>query len=118
MRSWVARHVRTLAAGDADDLIQEAYARLWSSDTLGVANARAYLFAVVRNLVLEHARRSRIIPMERLGEMESLRIISEEPGPRDCHGHGNYGEYCSESPGSCACTHPGVCWAGGPDPDA
>jgi RNA polymerase sigma factor (sigma-70 family) len=81
VRGWIARHVRTLAVTDADDLIQEAYARLWSSELPTVENARAYFFAVVRNLVLEHARRARIVPMERLGEWESLRIISEEPGP-------------------------------------
>jgi len=41
---------------------------------------RAYL-TIVRNLLLEHVRRARIVPMERLGEIEALRIPSEEPGP-------------------------------------
>jgi RNA polymerase sigma factor (sigma-70 family) len=35
----------------------------------------------VRNLLVEHARHARIVPMERLGEIEALRIPSEEPGP-------------------------------------
>lgn len=35
----------------------------------------------VRNLLLEHARRARIVPMERMGEIETLRIVSDEPEP-------------------------------------
>ena len=81
VRGWVIRHARTLSSADADDLIQEAYARLWSSDLPVVENGRAYFFTVVRNLVLEQARRARIVPMERMGEIEALRIVSEEPGP-------------------------------------
>lgn len=81
VRGWLVRHVRTLPGTDADDLIQESYARLWSSDLSAIENGRAYFFTVVRNLVLEHARRARIVPMERMGEIDALRIVSEEPGP-------------------------------------
>lgn len=81
VRGWLRRHVHTLAAADTDDLIQEAYARLWLSDFAHIGNPRSYFYATVRNLMLEHARRARIVPMERLGEIEALRIPSEEPGP-------------------------------------
>jgi RNA polymerase sigma factor (sigma-70 family) len=81
VRGWLRRHVHTLSNADADDLIQEAYARLWLADFGKVVNGRGYFYAVVRNLLLEHARRARIVPMERLGEIEALRIPSEEPGP-------------------------------------
>lgn len=81
VRGWLRRHVHTLSGADADDLIQEAYSRLWLADFSRVANARGYFYAIVRNLLLEHARRARIVPMERLGEIEALRIPSEEPGP-------------------------------------
>jgi RNA polymerase sigma factor (sigma-70 family) len=81
VRGWLRRHVRSLTAADVDDLLQEAYARLWLADFSGIANGRSYLFTVVRNLVLEQARRARIVPMERMGEIESLRIVSEEPEP-------------------------------------
>lgn len=81
VRGWLRRHVHTLGGADADDLIQEAYARLWLIDFSRIDNGRAYLYTTVRNLLLEHARRARIVPMERLGEIEALRIPSEEPGP-------------------------------------
>lgn len=81
VRGWLRRHVHTLSSSDADDLIQEAYARLWLTDFSHIGNGRSYFYTTVRNLLLEHARRARIVPMERLGEIEGLRIPSEEPGP-------------------------------------
>jgi len=81
VRGWVRRHVHSLDTADIDDLVQEAYARLWLMNFDRIGNGRSYLFTVVRNLLLEQARRARIIPMERMGEIESLHIISEEPDP-------------------------------------
>jgi RNA polymerase sigma factor (sigma-70 family) len=81
LRGWLRRYARTLSASDIDDLVQEAYARLWEADLTSVLNGRSYFYAVVRNLFLEHARRARIVPMERLGEIDALRIPSEDPGP-------------------------------------
>jgi RNA polymerase sigma-70 factor (ECF subfamily) len=80
-RAWLHRHVRTLPAADADDILQEAYARIWVLDCEGIANPRAYFLTIIRNLVAEQARRAKIVPMVRMGEIESLNIISEEPGP-------------------------------------
>jgi len=81
VRGWLRRHVASLGAADIDDLIQEAYSRLWKAQFVHITNGRSYMFMVVRNLVIEQARRARIVPMERMGEIEELRITSEEPGP-------------------------------------
>lgn len=83
IRGWLRRHVRTLSPDDIDDVLQEAYARLWSASTdfSRVRNGRSYFYVVVRRLLLEQARHARIIPMERIGEIESLNIISSAPGP-------------------------------------
>lgn len=81
IRSWILRYVRTLSRADADDLVQEAYARIWALDFAVITNGRAYFYAIVRNLALEQARRARIVPMERMGEIDALRIPSDEPGP-------------------------------------
>lgn len=80
-RAWLFRHVRTLTVADADDLIQEAYVRFWELDYTSVTHPRAYFLTILRNLIAEQARRAKIIPMERMGEIGSLNIISEEPGP-------------------------------------
>lgn len=81
VRGWLRRHAHSLSVADIDDIIQEAYARLWSAEFAHITNGRSYLFTVIRNLLAENARRARIVPMERMGEIESLRISSEEPGP-------------------------------------
>jgi RNA polymerase sigma factor (sigma-70 family) len=81
VRGWLRRHVRTLCAADIDDLLQEAYSRLWPMEFARIVSGRSYLYTIVRNLLLEQARRARIVPMERLGEIEALRIPSDEAGP-------------------------------------
>jgi RNA polymerase sigma factor (sigma-70 family) len=81
VRLWLQKHVRSLRAVDHDDIIQEAYARMWEADPARITNARGYFYTIVRNLLLEQARRARIVPMERIGEIEALRIVSDEPGP-------------------------------------
>ena len=81
VRRWLRQHVRTLQAADVEDLLQEAYARIWAADFTQITNARGYFYTIVRNLLLEQARRARIVPMERMGEIETLRSVSDEPGP-------------------------------------
>jgi RNA polymerase sigma factor (sigma-70 family) len=81
VRRWLFRHVRSLPQADADDLIQEAYSKFWVLDLESIASPHAYFVTIVRNLVGEQARRAKIVPMERMGEIEALSIISEEPGP-------------------------------------
>jgi RNA polymerase sigma factor (sigma-70 family) len=81
VRLWLQKHVRSLRTSDHDDLIQEAYARIWEAEPARISNARGYFFSIVRNLLIEQARRARIVPMERMGEIESLKFVSDEPGP-------------------------------------
>jgi RNA polymerase sigma factor (sigma-70 family) len=80
VRGWLRQSVRTLAVTDFDDLLQEAYARIWEADFARIGNPRGYFFTIVRNLLLEQARRARIIPMERMTEIEALRV-GGDPGP-------------------------------------
>lgn len=81
VRAWLRRHVRRLTPPDIDDLVHDAYARLLVVEFNQITNGRSYLFAVIRSLLLQQARHARIVPMERLGEIDALRIPSEEPGP-------------------------------------
>lgn len=80
LRSWLRRRLGSLRDNDVDDLLQEAFARIWEADSTTVRNGRAYLYTTVRHLLTEYGRRSRIVPIERLEEIDSLRIISDEPG--------------------------------------
>src|ERR1700730_12532139 len=81
LRGWLRRRLRAFNQNDVDDLVQEAFARIWAAEFAPIRNGRAYLFATVRHLVAEYARRSRIVPIELSGEIDSLNLISDEPGP-------------------------------------
>jgi RNA polymerase sigma factor (sigma-70 family) len=81
LRGWLRRRLGSFHNNDVDDLVQEAFARIWAADFSRIHNGRAYLYATVRHLLAEYARRSRIVPIELLGEIDSLSIISDEPGP-------------------------------------
>src|SRR5450631_2678759 len=81
LRGWLRRRLGAFGDNDVDDLVQEAFARIWAADFALIRNPRSYLFATTRHLLAEYARRSRIVPIELLGEIESLNIISDEPGP-------------------------------------
>ncbi|MEZ5938215.1 MAG: RNA polymerase sigma factor [Hyphomonadaceae bacterium] len=78
VRAWLRRS--GLSVLDPDDLIQEAYARIAASPgCTQVQNGRAYFFATVRNLALEHFRRARIVRVDAMAEIERLRIEDDAP---------------------------------------
>ncbi len=81
LRGWLRRRLGGFYENDVDDLVQEAFARIWAADFAAIRTGRAYLFATVRHLLAEYARRSRIVPIELLGDIDSLNLLSEEPGP-------------------------------------
>ena len=73
------RH-RFPAMTEVDDLMQEAYARVWRARILGVIdNPRAYLFRTVRNLVHDHHRRESRHPPLPLTDFEAERVFDEKP---------------------------------------
>jgi RNA polymerase sigma factor (sigma-70 family) len=80
VRRWLGRYTHTLLADDIDDLIQEAYARLWNADFTRIRNGRAFLYSVVRNALRDQLRRARVVQMECVAEIDAL-YIDEAPGP-------------------------------------
>jgi RNA polymerase sigma factor (sigma-70 family) len=80
VRRWLGRYTRTLFADDIDDLIQEAYARLWSTDFTRIRDGRSFLYSVVRNALQDQLRRARVVQIECVAEMDAL-DVDEAPGP-------------------------------------
>jgi RNA polymerase sigma factor (sigma-70 family) len=67
LRAYLRSHFPTLQ--DIDDLVQEAYARLFRAREAGnVHNARSYLFVTARNAALDHFRHRRVEALEPLTE--------------------------------------------------
>jgi len=80
VRAWLRRALNN--AADVDDVIQEAYCRMWSMTNLdGIASPRAYFFKVVRNVVIDEMRKARIVRIESVAEIEDLRIASADGTP-------------------------------------
>jgi RNA polymerase sigma factor (sigma-70 family) len=80
VRRWLSRYTRTLDADDIDDLIQESYARLWSTDFSRVRDGRTFLYSVVRNALQDQLRRARVVQIECVAEIDAL-DVGEAPGP-------------------------------------
>lgn len=65
---------------DVDDLMQEAYARVWRARTLGaISNPRAFLFQIVRNLAHDHYRRESRNPPLPLTDLEAENVFDDKP---------------------------------------
>jgi RNA polymerase sigma factor (sigma-70 family) len=78
VRAWLRRW--TGRAQDIDDVIQEAYSRLASLDSVAhIGSGRAYLFQTTRNIVLEQVRRSKIIRIDNVTDIGTLSIVDEAP---------------------------------------
>ena len=78
LRRWLAAYTRGITGLDVDDVVQETYARLWAADPSRIREPRAYFFTTARNLVTETLRRSSIVPIEAMADIESLNIVSPE----------------------------------------
>ncbi|MDT9600310.1 RNA polymerase sigma factor [Sphingosinicella rhizophila] len=74
VRKWLTVRLRGLEACDVDEVIQEAYARIWTADIDRILNARAYLFVTARHIVGEHVRRSRIVAIQLMADLDVLNI--------------------------------------------
>lgn len=78
VRAWLRRW--TGRGQDIDDVIQEAYCRLAElDDVTHIGSGRAYLFQAARNIVLEQARRSKIVRIDNMTDMDALNIHDEAP---------------------------------------
>jgi len=80
LRKWLRGRVRGLASLDVDEVVQDAYARLWAGDPESILNVRAYLFVTARHIVGEQLRRSRIVAIDLVADLETLNIVDEEIG--------------------------------------
>ena len=80
VRAWLRQRGRT--PEDIDDLIQEAYAKLASLTALeAVARPGGYFFQIVRNLLIDHIRRSKVVRIDAVGEIGDLPGHADDLNP-------------------------------------
>ena len=76
LRAWLRARFPTLT--DADDLVQESYARLLRvRETGSIACARAFLFVTARNLALNQLRHLRLERPEGLAELDASGVLND-----------------------------------------
>ena len=86
LRAYLRRSFPSLA--DVDDLVQETYARVVRAKTAGkVTEARPYLFTTARNAACDVFRRSKIISITGLAEIEERSVVEDGPGVAEALAH-------------------------------
>ena len=81
VRRWLTRRVRGLPDCHVDEIVQETYARLWAVGAERILNPRAYFFVTARHVVGGVLRRSRVVSIETMADVEVLDIAHQDVGP-------------------------------------
>jgi RNA polymerase sigma-70 factor (ECF subfamily) len=81
VRRWLLRRIRGLPDCHIDEIVQEAYARLWAVGAERILNPRGYFFVTARHVVGEVLRRSRVVSIETMADIEALNIVDQQVGP-------------------------------------
>ncbi len=72
----------TRQAEEAEELVQEAYARLFALDGWsGIANPHAFTMRIIRNLAIERFRRADVVRLDQSALLHALDIADEDPTP-------------------------------------
>ena len=78
VRAWLRR--ASVPVNEIDDIVQEAYSRIARLDEFRhIANPKAYFLEVTRNVLFEQLRRSQIIRIETIAEMDLPIIPDSSP---------------------------------------
>ncbi len=74
-RAWPDR-------SEIEDLCHDVYVRVYeAARTKRPDPVKPFLFTVARNLLIDRARRSQVVPIETVAELERLEIATDQPGP-------------------------------------
>src|SRR5687767_8924837 len=69
-------------SGDIHDLRQEVYARVLEAAAQSRPHSpKSFLFTITRHLLTDRARRSRIVSIDLLGDLENLNVLVDEVSP-------------------------------------
>jgi DNA-directed RNA polymerase specialized sigma24 family protein len=78
VRNWLRR--RWGHAVEVDDILQEAYCRIASLDSVDhIANGKAYFFTTVRSVALDSLRRAKTMGARGMTEMDWSCVLDEAP---------------------------------------
>ena len=71
-----------LSPEDVDEVVQEAYCRMAGLENYRrIENPRAYLYQVVRSILLSQVRRAKVVRFDTVAELDSLGVIDSDLNP-------------------------------------
>lgn len=76
LRAWLRS--RFPAQCDVDNIVQEAFVRVWQlHEKMEIASPKALLFVTARNLALDFLRRQRIVSFEPITEIDDVSVLRD-----------------------------------------
>ncbi|MFZ5746482.1 MAG: RNA polymerase sigma factor [Pseudomonadota bacterium] len=79
-RAYARRLMRD--ADDAEDLVQEAYARLFALENwAGIGNPHAFTMRIIHNGAIERFRRADVVRLDRSVALQTLDPVDDSPAP-------------------------------------
>jgi len=82
LRAWLMRW--RLQDLHVDDIVQEAYAVLAARASVDdIRQPKNYLFQTARSIVLMHLRRSRVVSIRAMENMERIGVAADDPSPEE-----------------------------------
>lgn len=80
LRLWLSG--RRIDGLEVDDVIQEAYARIATLETVeGIQNPKAYLFQTANSLVINHIRHASVVSIRAVADLDEVAAASDSPSP-------------------------------------
>ncbi len=80
LRAWLSRW--RLDDLDTDDIVQETYAVLASRPSVSeIHNPRAYCFQTARSIILMHLRRSKVVSIRAVEDLDRFGPVADDPSP-------------------------------------
>lgn len=95
LRAWFLSEVLPLEAAltrflrrnwrnenEVDDLLQEVYVRVFEAAQKQIPeSAKPFVFTTAHNLLVDRVRHNKVVPIEAIGELDTLNVELDEPGP-------------------------------------
>jgi RNA polymerase sigma factor (sigma-70 family) len=80
LRRWLSRY--SSAGLDTDDVVQETYAILAGlKSVVEIRDPKSYAFKTAQSIILAHLRRSRVVSITAVPDVDFIETIAREPSP-------------------------------------
>lgn len=78
-------YLRAFSRERAKELVQETFLRFWNQLLGGtnIKNARAFLYRIANNLIIDESRKKRAVSLDIILEEEGLEPADSRPGPAE-----------------------------------